>query len=95
MGLLAVFFFWIFGLLTGVSLGAHTPWYAVLGIIAFAVSWVLMRISADAVSTARSWVREWQTSTVAFAASSSSAIGLPTMLLRPITTHFLPSTGMS
>ena len=47
MGLLAVFFFWIFGLLTGVSLGAHTPWYAVLGIIAFAVSWVLMRISAE------------------------------------------------
>ncbi len=32
----------------------------------------------------------WQTVTVALACSSISAIGLPTMLLRPITTACLP-----
>ena len=32
----------------------------------------------------------WQTVTVAFACSSSSAIGLPTVLLRPMTTACLP-----
>ncbi len=32
--------------------------------------------------------------TVAFAWSSSSAMGLPTMSLRPITTAFAPSIGM-
>ena len=39
---------------------------------------------------ARSRVREWQIVTVAFACRSSSATGLPTMSLRPITTAFAP-----
>jgi hypothetical protein len=37
-----------------------------------------------------SGVALWQTVTVAWACSSSSAIGLPTVLLRPMTTACLP-----
>ena len=40
-------------------------------------------------------VREWQIVTVAFAWSSSSATGLPTMSLRPTTTARAPSSGTS
>ena len=46
--------------------------------------------SAWRVNTARSGVALWQMVTVALACSSSSAIGLPTVLLRPTTTACLP-----
>ena len=46
--------------------------------------------SARDVSAARSRVREWQIVTVACRCSRSSAAGLPTMSLRPITTAFAP-----
>ena len=46
--------------------------------------------SARPTSAARSRVREWQTVTVASAAVSSTAIGLPTMLERPSTTARAP-----
>ena len=42
----------------------------------------------------RSSVREWQIVTVASRCSSSSAIGLPTMSLRPMTTACWPASGM-
>ena len=38
-----------------------------------------------------SFVREWQTVTVAFLPISSSAAGMPTMFERPSTTAFAPS----
>ena len=47
-------------------------------------------MSAWRVCTARSGVALWHTVTVALACSSSSAIGLPTVLLRPMTTACLP-----
>ena len=40
-------------------------------------------------------VREWQIVTVAFSCKSSIAIGLPTILLRPTMTAFLPAISMS
>ena len=40
-------------------------------------------------------MREWQTVTVAFSASSSEATGLPTRSLRPTTTACAPSSGVS
>jgi len=46
--------------------------------------------SARRVCSARSGVMLWQMVTVAFACKSSSAIGLPTVLLRPITTACRP-----
>ena len=46
--------------------------------------------SAWRVKAPRSTVALWQMVTVAFFASSISAIGLPTMLLRPMTTACLP-----
>ncbi len=48
------------------------------------------RMSACRQISARLGVAEWQMVTVAEACSSSRAIGLPTMLLRPITTACLP-----
>ncbi len=47
-------------------------------------------MSALRVCAARSGVRLWQIVTVASACKSISAIGLPTVLLRPITTACLP-----
>ena len=44
-------------------------------------------------TAARSGVFEWQIVTVASRCSSSSAIGLPTMSLRPMTTACLPAIG--
>ena len=44
---------------------------------------------------ARSAVREWQIVTVACRCSSSSAIGLPTMSLRPMTTACAPAIAIS
>ncbi len=41
----------------------------------------------------RSRVFEWQMVTVAPALSSSNAMGLPTMVERPMTTACAPSTG--
>ena len=38
-------------------------------------------------------MREWQIVTVAFARSRSSAAGLPTIVLRPITTARAPSSA--
>ena len=49
--------------------------------------------SASRVWAPKSAVALWQTVTVASARSSSSAIGLPTVLLRPITTACLPRKG--
>jgi hypothetical protein len=40
-------------------------------------------------------VREWQIVTVACSARSSSAIGLPVMLLRPTTTARFPAISTS
>ena len=48
------------------------------------------RMSAPAATPGRSRVREWQMVTVALRCSSSMAIGLPTMSLRPITTARAP-----
>ena len=50
--------------------------------------------SACRVCDARSAVALWQIVTVAFACSSSNAIGLPTVLLRPMTTACLPRSSM-
>ncbi len=52
------------------------------------------RISASAASLGRSAVREWATVTVACRCSRSSAIGLPTMSLRPMTSARAPAIGM-
>src|ERR1019366_2625031 len=49
--------------------------------------------SARAQTSRRSRVREWQTVTVAFSASSSWAIGLPNRLERPTTTASAPSSS--
>jgi hypothetical protein len=49
--------------------------------------------SASAQSRARSRVREWAMVTVALRWRRSSAIGLPTMLLRPMTTARAPSSA--
>ena len=46
-------------------------------------------------TSARFGVREWQMVTVASRCSSSSAIGLPTMSLRPMTTAWRPAIGIS
>ncbi|MDT4887259.1 hypothetical protein FQZ97_1236910 [compost metagenome] len=46
--------------------------------------------SACSVMALRSFVALWQMVTVAFCCSSIMAMGLPTMLLRPITTACLP-----
>src|SRR5450756_30415 len=48
------------------------------------------RMSALRQTPGRSWVREWQTVTVACSWSSRKNIGLPTMLLRPTITASLP-----
>ena len=50
--------------------------------------------SASRVWPARSRVCEWQTVTVAFACSSSCAVGLPTIALRPTTTASAPSSSI-
>ncbi len=50
-------------------------------------------MSALRVCAARSDVALWHTVTVALACSSIRAIGLPTVLERPITTACLPRTG--
>ena len=50
-------------------------------------------MSAWRVCRARSGVALWHTVTVALACSSSMAMGLPTVLLRPITTACLPRSG--
>ena len=49
-----------------------------------------MRISASLVISCKSWVLEWAMVTVALASSSIKAIGLPTKILLPTTTAFLP-----
>ena len=49
--------------------------------------------SASRVTAASSRVREWQTVTVASACISSSAIGLPTISLRPSTTARRPASS--
>ena len=54
-----------------------------------------IRMSARRVSAARSAVREWQMVMVACSIMSRSAMGLPTMLLRPTTTQCLPEVGIS
>src|ERR1019366_318075 len=50
--------------------------------------------SASRVCPARSGVRLWQMVTVASACKSMSAIGFPTVLLRPMTTACLPRRSM-
>ena len=51
-----------------------------------------IRMSARAHTSASSRVREWHVVTVAFAPSSSAAIGLPNRFERPITTASAPSS---
>ena len=51
------------------------------------------RMSASRATEANATVREWQIVTVACRCSSSSAIGLPTMSLRPMTTARAPAIG--
>ena len=50
-----------------------------------------MMMSASAQMRWASGVREWMTVTVASSRCSSSAAGMPTMLLRPTTAAFLPA----
>ncbi len=52
------------------------------------------RMSASRVTAARSRVREWQTVTVASACIRRSAMGFPTMSLRPSTTALRPATSI-
>ena len=56
----------------------------------FATPTAATMMSAFCRCSFRSAVREWQMVTVALRFSSSIATGMPTMLLRPITTAFLP-----
>src|SRR3989338_4488320 len=60
-------------------------------VIILALPVATTRMSASRVYLARSTVLEVQMVTVAFCCSSISAIGLPTMLLRPTPTACLPS----
>ena len=65
------------------------------GLTMSAVSVLRRPTAATTMSASRVWcprfgVALWQTVTVAFACNSSKAIGLPTVLLRPITTACLP-----
>jgi hypothetical protein len=65
------------------------------GLTMSAVSTLRLPTAATTMSACRVWwprsgVALWQMVTVALACSSSIAIGLPTMLLRPITTACLP-----
>ena len=53
-----------------------------------------INISALRVISARFLVREWAIVTVAFSSSNISATGLPTRMLRPITTAFLPASSI-
>ena len=53
------------------------------------------KISALEATWAKLWVREWVKVTVAFLANSNWAMGFPTILERPMTTAFLPSSSMS
>ena len=53
------------------------------------------RMSASRVQRAKSSVREWQMVTVPSRWVRRAAMGLPTMLLRPSTTHRFPRMGMS
>ncbi len=53
------------------------------------------RMSAVAATRASSTVLEWQTVTVQCSRNNSTAIGLPTMLLRPSTTARRPTSGIS
>ena len=50
-----------------------------------------IRISARFATSLRSFVRECATVTVPFSRSKRAAIGLPTILLRPMITHSFPS----
>ena len=52
------------------------------------------RMSARRHSSAKPVVFEWQIVTVAFSCSNSSAIGLPTISLRPTTTACFPAIGI-
>jgi hypothetical protein len=49
-----------------------------------------IRMSAAPVTLGKSFVFEWHTVTVALCVIIRLAAGLPTMLLRPITTQFAP-----
>ena len=57
----------------------------------FATPTAATMISAFCRCSFRSAVREWQIVTVALRFSSNMATGMPTMLLRPITTAFFPA----
>ena len=50
-----------------------------------------IRISARRVTSGRFWVLLWQIVTVALRCSAKSAMGFPTILLRPMMTHSLPA----
>lgn len=60
----------------------------------FALPTAAMSISAFEVNEARFSVLEWQTVTVEFSLSMSIAMGLPTILLLPTITQFLPAVSI-
>lgn len=60
----------------------------------FALPTAAIRISAFEVNEARFSVLEWQTVTVEFSLSMSIAMGLPTILLLPTITQFLPAVSI-
>ena len=66
------------------------PSFTMSAVTNFGLPMATTRISALAASYFRFFVREWQMVTVPFFCSSSIAIGFPTMLLLPMTTHCLP-----
>src|SRR6266536_1485414 len=71
------------------------PGFTISAVIIAGRPTLTTRISALRVILARSCVWEWQMVTVASRLISTSAIGLPPMLLRPTIAAFRPATGIS
>jgi len=49
--LIALFLFWLFGLLVGISLGAFNPWFAIFGIFSLVASFMVMPKKTETVIT--------------------------------------------
>lgn len=41
-GVIAVFLFWLFGLLVGIGIGSHNAWFAIFGIFSMVASFIIM-----------------------------------------------------
>lgn len=41
-GIIAVFLFWLFGLLVGIGIGSHNAWFAIFGIFSMLASFIIM-----------------------------------------------------